>query len=245
MKNPFRLPLLLFTTFLIFSLSACGLFRQKEPVANFTVFNDGCDAPCEVLFNNTSERADSYEWDFGDGLTSSISDPNHTYANGGTYTVTLQATNESGTVSASTPITINGNGANPYSTFTLSGLTMNQYPTQNGGQDWDAGANSPFQNPDIFYQVEDVNGSVFYTSQIKYDVQTTDLPENFVFFSADLTQIDVLHRIKFYDEDSAGDALMGTLEFTPSEHPPTSGNDSEFFLSGDGFTIYVDAYWQN
>ena len=31
------------------------------------------------------------EWDFGDGETSNVRDPIHTYANGGTYQVTLTA----------------------------------------------------------------------------------------------------------------------------------------------------------
>lgn len=48
-----------------------------------------------VTFFNTSENADTYEWDFDDGETSTEISPIKTYANG-SYTVTLTATNLAG-----------------------------------------------------------------------------------------------------------------------------------------------------
>ncbi|MBT6835995.1 MAG: PKD domain-containing protein [Bacteroidetes bacterium] len=50
----------------------------------------------EASFTNTSTNAISYFWDFGDGNTSTATDPNHTYAAYGTYTITLIATNACG-----------------------------------------------------------------------------------------------------------------------------------------------------
>jgi len=50
----------------------------------------------DVNFTNNSTNAVSYSWDFGDGNTSTDIDPSHTYANDGTYTVTLIATNGCG-----------------------------------------------------------------------------------------------------------------------------------------------------
>ena len=47
-------------------------------------------------FTYTSNNADTYEWMFGDGNTSTDENPNHTYTDVGTYTVTLIATNECG-----------------------------------------------------------------------------------------------------------------------------------------------------
>lgn len=41
------------------------------------------------LFTNTSQNANTYNWDFGDGNTSTAISPNHTYAAAGQYTVTL------------------------------------------------------------------------------------------------------------------------------------------------------------
>ncbi len=56
--------------------------------ANFTEF---CDNPAIVQFTNTSQHADSYSWNFGDGNFSSDENPTHEYLNLGTYTVTLIA----------------------------------------------------------------------------------------------------------------------------------------------------------
>ena len=46
-----------------------------------------------VNFNNQSVAADSVHWDFGDGATSTNTNPTHTYLNDGVYTVTLIAVN--------------------------------------------------------------------------------------------------------------------------------------------------------
>jgi len=53
-----------------------------------------------VDFDNTSSNATSYAWNFGDNMTSNEIDPSHTYASDGTYTVTLSATNECGTITS-------------------------------------------------------------------------------------------------------------------------------------------------
>ena len=45
----------------------------------------------EYTFTNTSINAESYEWDFGDGNTSTEASPTHIYATANTYTVTLTA----------------------------------------------------------------------------------------------------------------------------------------------------------
>lgn len=54
-----------------------------------------------VEFENESVNAGSYFWDFGDGETSAEADPAHTYPTGGGYSITLIATNECGSDTAS------------------------------------------------------------------------------------------------------------------------------------------------
>lgn len=77
---------------------ACNLEKVDPlaPQAAFTVANDGCKSPCTVSFTNTSQNADSYLWDFGDGATSTADNPTHQYTTAGTYTVTLTATGAGG-----------------------------------------------------------------------------------------------------------------------------------------------------
>ncbi len=60
--------------------------------ADFTAQTIICDLTTDVLFNNTSTGGGSYVWSFGDGSTSTQTNPTHRYTSNGTYTVTLIAT---------------------------------------------------------------------------------------------------------------------------------------------------------
>ena len=48
-----------------------------------------CSAPAQVKFSNKSTNGITYLWDFGDGATSTETNPTHTYTEEGEYTVTL------------------------------------------------------------------------------------------------------------------------------------------------------------
>ncbi|MEM7657237.1 MAG: M4 family metallopeptidase, partial [Bacteroidota bacterium] len=50
-----------------------------------------CVTPANISFSNNSFNSTGYLWDFGDGNTSTLATPTHTYAAAGTYTVTLIA----------------------------------------------------------------------------------------------------------------------------------------------------------
>ncbi|ELR69416.1 hypothetical protein C900_04948 [Fulvivirga imtechensis AK7] len=67
-----------------------GAIRKVEggyPVFDFTDI---------IHMRNDSKNAVRYEWDFGDGSTSTIISPNHKYEKKGYYTITLVAYNELG-----------------------------------------------------------------------------------------------------------------------------------------------------
>ncbi|MCZ2223528.1 MAG: PKD domain-containing protein [Chitinophagales bacterium] len=67
--------------------------------ANFNVVAaTNCSLPANISFTNTSSGSGllSYQWDFGDGTTSSQQTPTHTYNSNGSYTVTLIVTNNNG-----------------------------------------------------------------------------------------------------------------------------------------------------
>ncbi|MEJ7683266.1 MAG: PKD domain-containing protein [Segetibacter sp.] len=68
-----------------------------KPATDFSATNnDSCNSPLNVTFNNITNNAVLYEWNFGDGTTSSLQNPQHTYLSVGNYTVTLVATNSNG-----------------------------------------------------------------------------------------------------------------------------------------------------
>ncbi|MFO7614231.1 MAG: PKD domain-containing protein [Bacteroidales bacterium] len=68
----------------------------NTPIAGFTWTGNDHPAPVTVQFVNTSEYADQFEWDFGDGQSSTQRDPQHTYYNTSgqprNFTVILKAT---------------------------------------------------------------------------------------------------------------------------------------------------------
>ncbi|MFN0176386.1 MAG: PKD domain-containing protein [Saprospiraceae bacterium] len=75
---------------------------NTTPVAGFTAATIGLAAS----FTNTSTGATSYLWNFGDGGSSTATNPTHIYAMDGTYTVTLSATNACGTTTKVQTVTI-------------------------------------------------------------------------------------------------------------------------------------------
>jgi len=79
----------------IFSLaiSACLLAACARPAAKFSLKGDK-NALEPIEFDNQSENADQYSWDFGDGHTSGAASPTHRYQSSGSYQVRLQATDE-------------------------------------------------------------------------------------------------------------------------------------------------------
>ena len=130
---------------------------NSVPSVDFTVSTNGLSAN----FTNTSTNADTYSWSFGDGNTSSESNPNHDYADDGTYTVTLNATNACGTVTTSQEVTITTVPSAGFSADIMSGcapLTV-QFSDQSSANatswSWtfEGGnpASSTAQNPSVVY----------------------------------------------------------------------------------------------
>lgn len=62
-----------------------------------------------VVFTDTSKYADSWLWSFGDGNTSMVQHPTHTYAQNGTYNVCLTTNNTCYSDSTCRSITVNDN----------------------------------------------------------------------------------------------------------------------------------------
>ena len=103
MKNYFKF----ITPVLAGMLIMAGCKKVDPPTADFIYDID----VLTVTFDNLSSGADSYEWDFGDGNTSTEENPVHTYTDGGDYTVSLKATNEGGSDSFSDNFTLTKPGA--------------------------------------------------------------------------------------------------------------------------------------
>lgn len=68
------------------SLSVWNI-NEFEPQASFT-YTQG-SSPTQMQFSNASVNAINYLWSFGDGDSSTLSNPLHTYAGNGSYVVSL------------------------------------------------------------------------------------------------------------------------------------------------------------
>jgi hypothetical protein len=88
-----------FLTFLIPALVAisCSSVDSTQP-APYAAFHGGCEAIVDtvVIFTNESLSADRYEWDFGNGTTSTAKHPTAVYHQAGEYTVRMICRNASG-----------------------------------------------------------------------------------------------------------------------------------------------------
>ncbi|MFN8393991.1 MAG: PKD domain-containing protein [Bacteroidia bacterium] len=106
------------------------------PLAAFT-FNPGSNNT--VYFTNLSSNANSYLWDFGDGQTSTATHPSHVYANSGTFTICLTATNTCGSVQQCSTWTCTFPVANFTYSLSASTITCQSTATGANGITWSFG----------------------------------------------------------------------------------------------------------
>ena len=109
---------------LVQTKAAVAAFRgapggNTAPVANFSSSASGLT----VSFTDSSTDSDgtiaSRSWDFGDGTTSTATNPSKTYSAAGTYTVKLTVTDNGGaTHSKTATVTVNASGVQTYSNTT-------------------------------------------------------------------------------------------------------------------------------
>ena len=145
------------------------------PTADFTTAtSSSCTG--QISFSDASTPATSWSWNFGDGQTSTLQNPTHTYTTNGTFNVslTITANGLNGTTTKNNYVTINmpaapvttgGNGTVGY-TVTLSATgsgTLNWYTASTGGTSIATGGTyvtPPLSTTTNYYVESDVTQSV-------------------------------------------------------------------------------------
>jgi gliding motility-associated-like protein len=163
--------------FLLICCMLLGFSAGAQVTANFTANpTEGCP-PLVVTFTNTSTNATSYSWDLGNSTITSQTNPQTSYLNPGTYTVTLTASGPNGTTSVKTmtitvhPLpTVNFTGT-PLAVCPGSSVQFTDQSNLNipgsGTYLWDFGdgGGSTSQNPShIYYNSGFFNVSLFATN---------------------------------------------------------------------------------
>ncbi len=122
------------------------------PVINFIYAGD----PLVAFTDLSSGGPTDWDWDFGDGGSSVLQNPTHSYAENGSYNVCLTATNDVGSATDCEVVIINGYLA-PVALFTYSGdpdVSFTDLSTNSPTTwlwDFGDGAFSTLQDPDHSY----------------------------------------------------------------------------------------------
>jgi PKD repeat protein len=77
-------------------ITACEEKSKEPPIASFTISTEIARIGETIHFQNTSDGANTFQWDFGDGNGSTEEHPTYIYTENGTYTVKLKVINPDG-----------------------------------------------------------------------------------------------------------------------------------------------------
>ena len=95
------------------TLQSLGGGGNAAPVANFSVSTSGLTASFTDSSSDSDGSIVSRSWNFGDGGSSSSTNPSHTYSSAGTYSVQLTVTdNDGATNSKTSSVTVSSSGGN-------------------------------------------------------------------------------------------------------------------------------------
>lgn len=224
------------------STAEINVIEPYPPSAVFTLTEDGDFTPKGVQFNNLTSNGTEYEWNFGDGFSSSEFEPYHIFNGSGSYLVTLKASNIYGSDTYSQFVSVPGTPTTVRIVeMQLTGINN----TDPNGVPWDADCdNSP---ADVYFVIADNQQVLFASTGF---VNNTTFPAWYQVstgFPFTLSPIFNQYYISLWDKDEVGcepDELMEEFSFTPSSIMPTDGSPYPTEITFDNgagmvFTAYL------
>lgn len=251
-----------------FSLQACDEYGSDWPdegsIADVTPPSASFSAkvnsanPLTVDFTNLSASATTYKWDFGDGGTSSNKDASHDYAEFGTYTVTLTASDKLGVTNVSSqevlvekpldvfkPVILNPgfeSGTESWINASLGGtVQVTTSPVYSGAQ----AGKFPADGTRIAYQTITVEKNKIYTLSFYYTLKTSPVGSlKVAVLAGNVTSIgDVsaatLGSVVLTDQVDASTYVQGSVTFNSGNNTSISIYVTNQLVEAriDGFTI--------
>lgn len=230
----------------LFLFAGCGgddsnpVAPIPDPIASFT-FTGTTVTPATITFTNTSENADSYYWDFGDGSSSIQESPQHTYNTHDTYTVTLvaEATSTGKEDRYTKTITIT-----PGKCYLDSVIIVAMPFTDTGGAGWDLAS-----GPDLIFELTH-NGNTFKRWGPIDDLAPSDLPiRGYVSSPYEITDWSFIYFIKLYDYDdlSANDVIGWPDGFSINQVIDDQGYVESFEREGwydNSIKVRIAIHWE-
>lgn len=220
----------------------------SNPIPAFSASTVNClNVP--VLFQNNSQNAASFSWDFGDGNTSVDAAPVHSYTQAGVYTITLTATQNACVVTQTAVAYLTVVQPQSLFSYTTNGqcmpVTVSFTDQSNNSTQWlwhfGNGDSSAFQNP-VYTYYSDPADSIQLIITDSNGCKDTSYQAPFPFYSAAAIVDDstgcIPHPVQFTDQSNGaiawhwdfGDGNTSTLQ-----HPAHS------YLSTGNYTVMLVA----
>jgi len=209
------------------AIGVLGL-ATASPAASFSVSTSAPAAGSLVLFTDTSGGAPtSWSWDFGDGTGSTDRNPAHAWRAEGAFTVTLTASNASGSSSVTLPVTVTSAGvlrlisAHPFD-LTLSARDPR---TGNAGEGVVLGQNDVYG----YFSLPTLSGNAGNPEVIVKMVDASGIGQNYWVFYGTMTDLDFTLSVrevstgivKTYSKDVTGDPSKASGQFDTTGFVPT------------------------
>lgn len=181
-----------------------------------------------IRFSNETDKAVSFSWDFGDGGSSTLTNPEHIFQAAGIYGVKLAAFNEDGEESVVESVTINEPTVLGFTVYDTTGVNIltgadvwiydNEYDLEN-------------LNDPLFEDITDQNGDVIFRNlepMVYYFLAFKESAGGMWLFAYSTPVLDQNQENLFYFMCQwFPDAKKGTLDLKSHRVLPDGGNSRQ------------------
>lgn len=222
---------------LLVSFNSC----KKDPVACATADNSSVLTGETIAFTNCSENSVRIAWDFGDGSTDEGNDVSHSYVKSGTYLVKMTAYSKKDKDWDRTSMLITVTDPPVPGKRFLTRVVLKGFEAQNGGSDWDSGAELIVSGPepDIQVRLELGTGEWSVSTSTLSDATTTSIPKTWEYSPQNIYMSSVNWNVIMNETDALGSQEM--VKWTINPGTATAANGVISLVSGaNAIDIYFE-----